>query len=271
MTRAVVSAAAFSAIVASVAITASGLTAAPEPADLQVSVLPSRPDVYVNRRLVYTVVVKNVGGSDASGVGVNLGFSSGVDVDTASSARAACVAADPVDCSIDTLERNRSAKIRIALRPNASGPLVAHASAGLGEPELEPAQSNNDASVSTSVRPGKIGPPKLAVPRKPTGSAGSAAFAAVGEVSVSEPGTLTWRLKNTKTGATLVLLGGTVINGHTYPSSSTVIASGIAGGGNVPVTLRFNLVPGGAYAVVVRATDLEGQTAELTVPVRVTP
>jgi Domain of unknown function DUF11 len=281
------------ALLGSVGAAAHSLAGGPRPADVTVRVLPSSPDVYVVRRIVYTVLVTNVGGVDTSSVtvGADVGGDADASAFEVTQGRGTCDIPEPthVACAIDVLPHGKTVKIRIRVRPQLEGTIhfgattSAAANADVG---------NDSASVDTPVHPGKPGSPKLNNEDGPNGATAHAienVAIVQGRIGVSEPGEVHVQVVDKTTDETLPLLKGSSVESpplDTAPPAGTPAEGGKkkvlestdtsldapVGDTHVPETAHpvyalqlplSDVKPDHTYAVVVHATDLEGQPANL--------
>jgi hypothetical protein len=264
-------------IVAAGAVLGAGAQAAPapKPPDLAVKLMPSAETVYVGRGLVYTVIVSNRGGAEADGIGAEVTFGGDADAGDveASSDGATCSSPQPtrISCTLEVLNRSESTKIRLRMRPETTGMLEVATTATAA---VDSDASNNGATATTAVRPGKPGPPELAAGKPPlvgtTKALGPTTMVVSGRVELSEPAAVAVSVVDRTLGRTLYLLPGSVVTGAKLPIRRAVVRTAVGDarhGGNASLEYSLRLPAragtlGHVYALVVDATDLENEQAK---------
>jgi Domain of unknown function DUF11 len=257
--------------------------AAPKPADVTVKGHVSSAEAYVGRSVVYSVVVSNVGGSDATSIGVDatIGGDAGAVAVEVTQALGSCSIVQPthVTCSIDVLPRHETAKIRVQVSPALPGNIeFSSTTSAPGDADT----TNDSSTATTAVHPGQPGPPEVRMGRSPKGAApdpkGRTATV-TGKIDVSEPGKLTVQVVDRALATNLPLLVGTTIGptrlgvrqtapiaavGDAKTTGSTVVLYEV----RLPLA---RLRPKRVYALVVQVVDLEGQEGNtLQIPFRLT-
>src|SRR5919204_649776 len=150
------------ALLVSVGAATHALAGGPRPADVSVTILPSSPDVYVVRRIIYTVLVSDVGGLDASGVTLNatVGGTANAEAFEVTQEQGTCSipTTGSLACSLGTVPHGSTVKIRLRVRPFLAGTIVVSAKTSAA---TNADKTNDTTSVSTPARPGNPGSPQL--------------------------------------------------------------------------------------------------------------
>ena len=278
------------AAVAAVAAATQSHAGGKRPADVAMKLLPSSPDVYVVRRIVYTLLPTNVGGLDAENVVVDAYV--GGDAEAAAfevtQDRGTCeLASDThVHCTIDMIPHGKKVKIRIRVRPQLAGTINFTATTNAAWNE---STDNDSASVDTPVHPGKPGTPKVANEDGPIGTASKPEqddSIVHGRFGVSEPGHVEVHVVDLTDGHGVTLLPGSEIKsppildvapppGKDHEGEHKKVLDNPeptidvrVGDTNIAETahpvyelhLSSDLRTDHSYAVVVQAKDLEDQT-----------
>lgn len=241
------------------------------PPDVLVRVLPSATETWVGRAVVFNVVVSDVGGADASGVSVSVAVAGDARGKVVGSEQAVGSCSNPspgaMTCTMD-LQRAGTAVIRLQVEPMLPGSLVvsSHVAA-----EGDANGSNDDATASTIVHPGRQGPPALRPSGRPEGAIPDTRDERVawvrGSFDVSEPGRLTVHVVDRADGAQLPVLAGSAVGSTKLTARRTTVTAPIGTAATTTVLrvvydirlpearLRAHRV----YQIVVRVVDLEGQ------------
>jgi hypothetical protein len=231
------------ALLVSVGAATHALAGGPRPADVTVTILPSSPDVYVVRRIIYTVLVSDVGGLDASGVTLNatVGGNANAEAFEVTQEQGTCSipTTGSLSCALGTVAHGSTVKIRLRVRPFLAGTIQVSAKTSAA---TNADKTNDTTSVSTPARPGNPGSPQLknedgpnaaivipvttppvvtppvvtppvAIPPvvTPPAPVGTPAIVS-GRIGVSEAATLDVQVVNKTTGATIPLLQGSVVD-----------------------------------------------------------
>jgi uncharacterized repeat protein (TIGR01451 family) len=110
---------------------------------------------HVGQALTYTIIVRNLGPSTATGVTLTDTMPKNAGFGSVSSSQGTCAPkphTQTVVCSIGTLASGASVTITITLKPTRKGPFTNVATVTLTSPN-DPVSGNNTASVTTQVSP----------------------------------------------------------------------------------------------------------------------
>ena len=259
----------------------SSSAAAPKPADVTVKVLASSSDAYVAGKIVYNVLATNLGGADTANVTVDatIGGNGNAAALTVTQSLGTCAIAEPthVSCSIPVLAHGTTAKIRVQVKPNLPGNVDFSATISASA-DANP--TNDSATATAVVHPGKPGPPEVRMSGQPKGATSDpkrhTATVRV-KVDVSEPGTLTVQVVDRTLGTSIALLPGSIVGTTRLRVRQATVTAPVGDAATVHNThlvyeIRLPLAqlrPSHAYALVVEAVDLEGQQGDaLQIPFR---
>jgi len=237
--------------------------------DVRVQVFSSATSLYTGEKVVYTVLVSNVGRGLATDVSATVTFSSAITVVTTSGDHGSrCTVAATVVCQLDSLARNERAKVRLSVRPRFAGMLTLTIAAVSRASDSSPA--DNSASSTLTVRPGHEGPPTIRASRALRRAITDRRAVVVrGSVASDEGGTVTVHAVDARRHATLSLLKGSRLGPVKGRRARSTISHTIRSAGTLALELRLDsrrLKHGRRYSLLIRVVDLEHQSAAISVP-----
>jgi uncharacterized repeat protein (TIGR01451 family) len=242
----------------------------PVPATVPVTLVATAdtpPPDTLGTDVVYTVRVANAS-SDATATNVVLTDTPppGVDVVSAVPDRGpGCgdLTARPLDCDLTFLPASRTATVRIEVRPLARGRFTNSVSVRADQ-AAPTASVGAVASVTANPVVMSVGTRRLTRPRR-----GPAKLRAA--LTVDEGATLTAKVVPAGRGAPIPLLRGSRFGAATLSTSARSIKTVQQAAGELGLVLRLaptNVHPGNPYTLLVVATDADGLTTTVRLPLR---
>jgi uncharacterized repeat protein (TIGR01451 family) len=131
----------------------------PASIDLAVTNTASPNPGQVNASLVYRLVVTNNGPATATNISLNDTLPPGVAFVSAVAEHGSCIGTGPVICSLDDLVAGASSVVSITVTPSAPGTITNSATAAASQTDYD--NSNNTASINTTIQPAAISPTML--------------------------------------------------------------------------------------------------------------
>jgi uncharacterized repeat protein (TIGR01451 family) len=132
-------------------------------ADLSITKLPSVDSALVGQQLFYTVVVRDNGPSDASGVTITDVAGAGLTLLSAQASQGSCtIAGSTLTCRLGAIADGGTAQVLVSARADAAGQLVNGATVAGNQPDPSPRNNRTTTTV-----PGRDVPVPPAVPEVP--------------------------------------------------------------------------------------------------------